>query len=1562
MFIVKVIMFLVEVIMFLVEVIMFLVEVIMFLVEVIMFLVEVIMFLVEVIMFLVEIIMFLEKVIMFLLEVMMFLVEVMMFLVEVMMLIVKVMMLLLKVITFLVEVIMFIVEVIMLLVEVIMFLVEVIMFLEKVIMFLVEVIMFLEKVIIFLLEVIIFLVEVIMFFTEVIMFLVKVIMFLMEVIIFLVEVLMRSFIPQLPSHLLKPEEHNNKFVNLMVDFKGYHQEERVLMVSFHKGYIFIQTDKPIYNPGDTGLALKQVFTHYVDGVLPEIFTLSDNANEGMWTVVAKFDHWPQNKFTAQFEVKKYVLPAFNVTLVPRSRYLSLDDTQLEVEVSARYLYGEPVQGTAYVVFGLQLDNQMRRLPAVKQVSNATVLTKSGSDLVEAVKTGIRVVNSPYIMTFTDIPKYFKPGLPFDFTVQLNYQDGSPAGDVLVKVDLVDAAVTVQPGQRSEQQARQEVTVLPYQPFNRLLQNFLSISPPSQASVENLRNMAAKLRVTQEMKPSFRVVAYYTLPWLHSEEVVSDSIWVDLDDGCVGGLRVGPVGGRYRDVLPASTFRFQVSGDPGAKVNLVAVDNAVYLLSKQTFTQRKMWGEVEKGDLGCTRGGGETGLTVFSDAGLLFSSSLGAKTSTRQVLKCPLSARRRRSAELLQRRAQLEAQYQDQDQLQRRCCRAGLRDIVMPYSCIRRSLYITEGWKCIQAFRHCCEVLRGQKVDGRQPTDPPPLTTSRPTITSDPMIIHHKEDALEFHVSFMVKSVMMVVEDFYESWLWIDIDLPETSDTKDGLASVTKTSAFPDSITEWSIMAISASQHTGFCVAEPYKVKAWKNFFVDLRVPQSVARYEQIQIRAVLHNYGARSLHVRVVLMVTEGICSVAFNDRHTQEVELAAGSSVVVPYTLVPLVVGRLPVQVMVVGHDMTGGDRVEKILRVVLEGVQKTLVRSFVLNPAAYGGSQNIHLGRVELESVVPNSIPQTYVNIRGYEKQLAYRKSDGSYPPYKKEGSSTWITAFVVKVFSMAYTLVGVDEQQVCDPLHYLRMQKEFQGFFWENNPVYSTTMMGGLHGGEAKTTLTAFVVIALAEAQEAGIHCSGESKRKLSRSRRPYTVAITAYALTLLGEDPTFNPIEQLLQAASEGRYWPDSEGHLFSLEATGYGLLALLKSGHLEEATGPFNWLNSQRRRGGGFGSTQALSQYLVQKPPKEDISLQVALKVPGRTDLNYHFDPQTSFVARSSRVPLELEFNVEAQGNGQGILEVVTFYNQLHQVVPCPHFELAVATEESSEKPPADVIKSYQITIRVRALGPRDVRMVVLDISLPSGFTPDHSDLETLSNSVDHYISHFQVVDNLSDRGSLIIHLFKVSHKDPEILIFRLQQNFKLGLIQPSSVTVYEYYNPDHRCTQIYTPPEDKEALTQICRNHVCRCTEGDCCVAKSDSETFPLKTRETQACDGLNYVYKVQLLSVNQSYYDKFEMKITQVLKLGLEPEVVSGVSRLFMSQGGCREHLGLQQGSHYFIIGPKQDVWQTDNSYIYMLGKKTWVEYWPSPAECSSNDALRAKCDGLEAAAADLSVIGCRE
>lgn len=59
------------------------------------------------------------------------------------------------------------------------------------------------------------------------------------------------------------------------------------------------------------------------------------------------------------------------------------------------------------------------------------------------------------------------------------------------------------------------------------------------------------------------------------------------------LKVGPPDGIYRDYIPGKSFNMKVQGDPGAKVGLVAVDNAVYLLKKDRLTQSKVCVEVKK---------------------------------------------------------------------------------------------------------------------------------------------------------------------------------------------------------------------------------------------------------------------------------------------------------------------------------------------------------------------------------------------------------------------------------------------------------------------------------------------------------------------------------------------------------------------------------------------------------------------------------------------------------------------------------------------------------------------------------------------------------------------------------------------------------------------------------------------------------------------------------------------------------------------------------------------------------------------------------------------------------
>lgn len=57
------------------------------------------------------------------------------------------------------------------------------------------------------------------------------------------------------------------------------------------------------------------------------------------------------------------------------------------------------------------------------------------------------------------------------------------------------------------------------------------------------------------------------------------------------------------------------------------------------------------------------------------------------------------------------------------------------------------------------------------------------------------------------------------------------------------------------------------------------------------------------------------------------------------------------------------------------------------------------------------------------------------------------------------------------------------------------------------------------------------------------------------------------------------STDRTHWPDSDNRYFTLEATGYALLALIKGGHMNEAMAPFRWLNEHRDIGGSYGSTQ-----------------------------------------------------------------------------------------------------------------------------------------------------------------------------------------------------------------------------------------------------------------------------------------------------------------------------------------------------------------------------------------------
>lgn len=52
-----------------------------------------------------------------------------------------------------------------------------------------------------------------------------------------------------------------------------------------------------------------------------------------------------------------------------------------------------------------------------------------------------------------------------------------------------------------------------------------------------------------------------------------------------------------------------------------------------------------------------------------------------------------------------------------------------------------------------------------------------------------------------------------------------------------------------------SHPSGICVAEPLEVIVRKEFFIDLRLPYSAVKGEQIEVKAILHNYSPETITV-----------------------------------------------------------------------------------------------------------------------------------------------------------------------------------------------------------------------------------------------------------------------------------------------------------------------------------------------------------------------------------------------------------------------------------------------------------------------------------------------------------------------------------------------------------------------------------------------------------------------------------------------------------------------------------------------------------------------------------
>uniref|UniRef100_A0A8C9WAI4 Complement C3 n=1 Tax=Scleropages formosus TaxID=113540 RepID=A0A8C9WAI4_SCLFO len=1428
------------------------------------------------------------------------------------------------------------------------------------------------------------------------------------------------------------DSNKKQFVYLEAKFPQ-HTLQKVVLLSFQSGFIFVQTDKTIYTPtskvhyrlfatnpsiepieNDISVEMMvrdpysvlwtdQVFPN--KGVQSGVYELPEVVSVGTWKVVAKFQKTPQRNFTYEFEVKEYVLPTFEVKLIPRQSFFYVDDRELTVDITAKYLYGKDVTGKAFVVFGVMTQEGKKSFPGslqrvdiiegkgtatlkrehIVQISpdinqllglpiyvTVNVLTRTGTEMVEAEKTGILIVTSPYTIHFKKTPKFFKPGMPFvTMVVYVTNPDDSPAAGIRLKATPGPvhgvtkangmARLTVNTGGQvadlltvrfkttlsPNRQAQQTMVAKPYQTYKNT-KNYLHIgiqateleigdifevnlnlandNPGVQNEITQFTYLVVNkgqivlakrqerkqgqslvtltLPVTKDMVPSFRFVAYYHLG---ADQVVSDSVWVDVKDTCVGKLKVTSTRSQYE---PRKSFTLSIEGDPGAKVGLVAVDKGVYVLnSKHRLSQSKIWDIVEKHDVGCTAGSGQNSMEVFYDAGLMFLSNGNVETRSRSEPDCPSLAKRRRRG--------------------------------------------SEG----------------------------------------------KERSLCF--TFVIPSVCVSAAS--------DDDYFSDRDTE--LCDIRTHTPLKDTITTWEVTAIGLSGTHGICMADPFEMTVMKNFFIDLKLPYSAVRNEQLEIKAVLYNYVEDNLKVRVDLMETENVCSAASKKRrYREEVEVPPMSSVSVPFVIIPMAIGEHSIEVNATIYDSDITDGVKKNLRVVVsvflllciftfqygkqfemikgtnphnqvpgspaetyitvtgellhqtiqEAISGSPLGNLIMQPSGSGEQNMIGLtgpviathyldntGQWEKAGVEKRETAIKYIG-QGYVQELTYRKTDGSYAPWKGRPSSTWLTAYVTKVFSMAYKLISIEEDVICSAAKWLILNaQQADGSFKEDAPGYHTEMMGNVRGKDADASLTAFVLIALQEAQPIcgvervaslpdGIKKAQEFlSRRINSLTNSYAVAMTSYALANEGQ----NQLDILFKFASPDKsHWPDMNSHLFTLEATGYALLTLVKAKEFDKAGKVVEWLTQQRFYGGGYGSTQAtiivfqaVAQYHMDVGPVKDIDLFVDISVAGRSrPIAYTFNKNNAFLTRSLKV-MDQDLNITATGVGQGTVSFM--WCLLSHVCFLTRF---LSTE-------------------------RDATMSILDITLLTGFVADEEDLRALTRGKDRYVQKFEMDKQLSEKGSLILYMDKVSRNLPDRVVFRMHKMQKIGLIQPAAVTVYEYYAMENRCTKFYHPEKKDGALNRICHDDVCRCAEENCSMQKKLGKNRDLD-RITEACTAeVDYVQVVRA-EVSDSL-DRFTIKILEVIKEGTDTEV-QWKERMFISHPYCREAINLLEKKMYLLMGKSKSVHlpfkeSLSCSMTYMVGDGTWIEYWPTPEECQM-EKYQQTCLEITNFTNDLFNFGC--
>jgi len=422
-------------------------------------------------------------------------------------------------------------------------------------------------------------------------------------------------------------------------------------------------------------------------------------------------------------------------------------------------------------------------------------------------------------------------------------------------------------------------------------------------------------------------------------------------------------------------------------------------------------------------------------------------------------------------------------------------------------------------------------------------------------------------------------------------------------------------------------------------------------------------------------------------------------------------------------------------------------------------------------------------------YFITTGYQRELTYRRQDGSFACYgeRSRSGSLWLTAFVLGTFSGARDIMTIDENVLDDAAHWIEQNQLSDGSWKYIGFRHLARRQGGTAPNYAPT---AYVTIALTDYGKASPGVLDRATQYLKNNLTfvqddTYALAIAALAFAWVKSPEVNAAINRLLELAildGNGIHWTP-----YAVETTAYAALAMMET-QKPQANDAIKWLALQQNSRGGFGTTQdtvmALKALMTAaRMQTRNVNLTVTataidsnLVDDGTILAQFTVDKSNFDVLQIAELPAVAGIELSAAGSGEARFQCVRIFNVSLTNQTIENGMAIQVTYDANSVHVDDIVNVNAVVNYFGQAG--ESGMMIVDIGVPTGFSPVQESLDSLIEA--GIVSRVEVAGR-----KVILYIEGLTYGQLRTFTFQVKARFPVRALIPDS-RAYLYYEPQIR--------------------------------------------------------------------------------------------------------------------------------------------------------------------------------